>query len=72
MGFGCSGSFNAPGQCTQGPPYTFTFANNPFELPYRLNAGAQHEYLFGTFTPSAGPVAPGASIAACCGWMFRG
>jgi len=59
IGFGCSGSFTAPGQCTEGPPYTFTFADNPFSSPYSLSAGQHHDYLFGTFNPSAGPVAAG-------------
>jgi hypothetical protein len=59
VAFGCGGSFTAPTQCIGGPPYTFNFANIPFSLPYSLNAGEHHDYLFGTFTPSAGPVAPG-------------
>jgi hypothetical protein len=59
VGFGCSGTFTAPDQCTQGPPYTFNFAGDPFVEPFVLPAGQSMEYLFGTFTPSAGPVAAG-------------
>lgn len=57
VGFGCSGSFTT--NCTQGPPYSFTFAGDPFAEPYTLQAGASTSYLFGTFTPSNGPVAAG-------------
>ena len=59
IGFGCSGSFTAAGQCTQGPPYTFQFASNPFGNPFTLAAASHVDYLFGTFVPSNGPVAPG-------------
>lgn len=57
LGFGCSGSFTS--SCIDGPPYSFSFAANPFDMPYVLAAGAHHDYLMGTFTPSAGPVAAG-------------
>jgi hypothetical protein len=57
VGFGCSGSFTT--SCTQGPPYTFTFTGDPFAEPFTLAAGDSTTYLFGTFTPSNGPVAPG-------------
>lgn len=57
IGFGCSGNFTTA--CTDGPPYTFGFAPNPFSQPFSLAAGASLDYLFGTFTPSAGPVAAG-------------
>ena len=58
-GFGCSGSFTS--SCLDGPPYNFSFAPvNPFDpLPFTLAAGQHLDYLFGTFTPSAGPVAAG-------------
>jgi hypothetical protein len=59
IGFGCSGNFGAPGQCTQGPPYTFSFAGDPFAEPFRLTPGQSMEYLFGTFAPTSGPVAAG-------------
>lgn len=55
--FGCSGSFTT--SCTDGPPYSFSFAATPFSEPYVLAAGASSEMLFGTFMPSGGPVAPG-------------
>ena len=58
-GFGCSGSFTASGQCTEGPPYTFTFAGDPFVEPFRLAPGESVDYLFGTFTPTTGTVAAG-------------
>lgn len=57
IGFGCSGSFSL--NCTDGPPYNFSFAANPFSDPYVLAPGGHHDYLFGTFTPSAGAVAAG-------------
>lgn len=58
IGFGCSGTFTS--SCTDGPPYRFDFAANPFSpLPFTLAAGSHIDYLFGTFVPSAGPVAPG-------------
>jgi len=59
IGFGCSGNFGAPGQCTDGPPYTFTFAGDPFTEPFTLAPGASVDYLFGTFAPTSGPVAAG-------------
>ncbi|RQO61917.1 hypothetical protein DBR47_07310 [Paucibacter sp. KBW04] len=59
VGFGCSGNFTAVGGCLAGPPYTFSFADNPFGQPYSLAAGAHQDYLFGTFKPTAGPVAAG-------------
>ncbi|MCV2353391.1 PEP-CTERM sorting domain-containing protein [Paucibacter sp. B2R-40] len=57
IGFGCSGSFSL--NCTDGPPYNFSFAANPFSEPYVLAPGGHHDYLFGTFSPSAGAVAAG-------------
>jgi hypothetical protein len=57
IGFGCSGSFTTA--CTGGPPYDFSFSPSPFSQPYSLAAGASLDYLFGTFIPSAGPVAAG-------------
>lgn len=58
IGFGCSSTFTS--SCTGGPPYTFDFAPNPFDpLPFTLAAGSHMDYLFGTFVPSAGPVAAG-------------
>lgn len=57
VGFGCSGSFTTV--CTDGPPYRFDFAENPFGEPYTLGPGQTHSYLFGTFVPSHGAVAPG-------------
>lgn len=57
VGFGCSGSFTTV--CTDGPPYRFDFANNPFGEPYTLGPGQTHSFLFGTFIPSHGAVAPG-------------
>lgn len=59
-GFGCSGTFTAAGQCTEGPPYTFEWGPfAPFGEPFHLAPGASVDYLFGTFVPSAGPVAAG-------------
>lgn len=57
VGFGCSGTFTT--SCVGGPPYNFSFAGDPFAEPFTLAPGASMDYLFGTFTPSAGPVAPG-------------
>lgn len=57
--FGCSGTFTAPNGCTDGPPYTFQFAANPFSDPYTLAAGSHIDYLFGTFVPTNGSVAAG-------------
>jgi len=59
VGFGCSGSFTAAGLCTNGPPYTFSFAANPFSNPFTLAAGDHIDYLFGSFVPTSGPVAAG-------------
>ncbi len=61
IGFGCSGTFTT--SCTNGPPYDFGFAPNPFPPPgtaFSLPSGASMTYLSGTFTPTGGnPVAPG-------------
>ena len=64
--FLCSGTFT--GGCTSGTPYEFDFHlsnSNParpsfnFRDSFTLNPGDSFDYLFGTFVPSAGPVAPG-------------
>lgn len=58
MGFGCSGSFTS--SCTGGPPYNFLGTPYPVNAdPFNLAAGSSLDFLFGTFAPSAGPVAPG-------------
>ena len=62
----CAGTFT--NGCTDGAPYDFLFHlnnSNParpsfnFRSAFTLNPGESFDYLFGTFTPSAGPVAPG-------------
>lgn len=63
--FGCSGTFTA--SCIDGPPYDFSFhlsslPGKPsvnFLTSFDLQPGQQYSYLFGVFTPSAGPVAAG-------------
>lgn len=64
--FTCAGSFTA--SCISGPPYDFSFhlsnadparPSFNFRSAFTLNPGESFDYLFGTFTPSAGPVAPG-------------
>jgi len=59
--FSCSGTFTAV--CTTGPPYNFTFSVGPQSFPFtqnlNLQPGNSYDFLFGKFTPSAGPVAPG-------------
>jgi hypothetical protein len=59
--FQCSGTFTT--SCTTGPPYDFDFQLGPGSLvfPQNLNLqpGDSLNFLFGTFSPSAGPVAPG-------------
>ena len=54
--------------CSVGVPYSFSFHTsnaNParpaftFLDSFTLNPGESFDYLFGTFSPSAGPVAPG-------------
>lgn len=54
--FGCATTFTT--SCTSGPPYNFNFAPG-LTSPLSLAAGASTSYLFGTFVPSAGAVAPG-------------
>lgn len=64
--FGCDTTF---GSCTQGPPYDFEFnTTGPDTLnflpdtddaPFVMNPGESRDYLFGSFRPSDGPVAPG-------------
>lgn len=65
-GFSCSGTFTS--SCTSGPPYKFTFNTSGPDtinfLPayggtFALQPGESHDYLFGSFAPSAGPVASG-------------
>lgn len=59
--FQCGGTFTSA--CTTGPPYNFGFAFPPQGFPFsqnlNLQPGNSYDFLFGTFTPSAGPVAPG-------------
>lgn len=64
--FTCSGTFTSG--CTDGPPYRFEFNTSPPDsinfLPqsgsvFQLLPGESVDYLFGTFIPSDGPVAPG-------------
>jgi hypothetical protein len=59
--FACLNTFSTA--CTTGPPYDFGFNYAPPSLiaPTNLDLqpGSVTDWLFGTFTPSAGPVAPG-------------
>ena len=60
--FWCSGDFGS--ECSQGTPYNFSFNTsgpNTFNFLHdiTINPGESRDYLFGTFTPSAGPVAQG-------------
>jgi hypothetical protein len=64
--FTCSGTFTS--SCIEGPPYLFDFNTDPPDsinfLPtpgttFSLQPGESLDYLFGTFVPSDGPVAPG-------------
>ena len=56
--FGCSGTFTKT--CTDGPPYSFTWASgSPLAVPFSLAPGQTLDYLHGSFIPSAGPVAAG-------------
>lgn len=59
--FLCSGTFTT--RC-DGPPYDFSFnASGPdsfnFLADITIDPGESRDYLFGSFTPSAGSVAPG-------------
>lgn len=64
--FGCGTTF---GSCTQGPPYDFDFNTtgpdtinflpDTLASPFVMAPGESRDYLFGTFLPSDGPVAPG-------------
>jgi hypothetical protein len=62
VGFSCSGTFTSTA-CVSGPPYDFSWnygTNGVLNgAPLVLAEGATFDYLFGTFTPSNGPVAPG-------------
>ncbi len=62
----CGGTFT--NGCTIGTPYNFLFHTSNadparpsfnFRPAFTLNPGETFDYLFGTFVPSAGPVAPG-------------
>jgi hypothetical protein len=56
--FECSGDFTTV--CNEGPPYNFDFAPVTIDPSnFDLQPGESIEFLFGSFTPSAGPVAPG-------------
>jgi len=63
--FTCSGTFTSG--CTDGPPYRFEFNTSPpdsinflpIDTTFSLQPGESRDYLFGTFFPSDGPVAPG-------------
>lgn len=65
--FGCGGvTFTS--SCSGGPPYNFSFnVSGPDTInflpaqdtTFTLLPGQSRDYLFGSFTPSAGPVAPG-------------
>lgn len=59
--FLCSGTFTS--FCTSGPPYKFTFNVGPDSLVFPRNfdmqPGQSRDFLFGTFAPSNGAVAPG-------------
>lgn len=59
--YGCSGSFSAV--CTDGPPYKFEFntsgTDDDLHSLVSLAPGESIDYLFGTFIPSNGAVAPG-------------
>jgi hypothetical protein len=62
IGFGCSGSFTT--SCLNGPPYNFSWNGGPGDSvagknPLTLAEGGIFDYLFGTFSPSNGPVAAG-------------
>lgn len=60
-GIGCGNTFSPP--CTTGPPYAFSFNFAPpafigqesFDLP----PATSFSFLFGTFTPTGGPVPAG-------------
>jgi len=61
-GFACSGSFTT--SCLNGPPYNFAWNEGPADSvlgknPFTLTEGGIFDYLFGTFSPSNGPVAAG-------------
>jgi hypothetical protein len=59
----CSGTFTTI--CGDGPPYDFTFdiVDNFGSQPnVDLQPGGSYDFLFGTFAPSAGPVAPGTYV----------
>jgi len=55
--FACSGTFTT---FCSGPPYDFNFAFPPAGIPFSdnldLEAGSSTDFLFGTFTPTAGIV----------------
>jgi hypothetical protein len=59
--FSCSGTFT--NGCSAGTPYNFSFNTGPGSLSYPVNfsldPGEALNVLYGTFTPSAGPVAAG-------------
>jgi hypothetical protein len=61
IGFGCSGTFT--NGCSGSGAYNFAW-NFTDPTPYNkttfnVAAGGNYDYLFGTFTPNAGPVAAG-------------
>jgi hypothetical protein len=71
--FICGGTFTTV--CTTGPPYDFTFNfSSPFVGGTNVNiaAGSSLDFLFGTFTPSAGPVAPGTYVFSISGVQIIG
>ena len=61
-GYGCGQTFVVAG-CTSGTPYNFNFNFDPpaFVTPanLNLNPGNSYTWLFGTFSPSGGPVPVG-------------
>jgi hypothetical protein len=69
-GIGCPGgppvvdTFVDQSLCTTGPPYNVQFATSPETIAFTPNLNIQpstpFQFLFVTFVPSSGPVAPGA------------
>ena len=69
--FRCSGTFTTT--CDHGPPYNFNFSGTQnFGGPLvNLQPNSQTNFQFGTFVPSAGPVAPGTYTFFDAGFEFQ-